>query len=68
MLTPNHDKGNTLNINIPKDQARTIQRVLAIAQKAHENNPSPVDIKLQLAEVPLKDLNKLHSEFNNVLS
>lgn len=39
--------------------AEVAHKVITIAIKAHELNPSPVDIKTELAQLPLNQLHKL---------
>jgi hypothetical protein len=42
----------TIDFYMHTDTARTLLRLLEIANKAHSFNPSPVDIKQELAELP----------------
>jgi hypothetical protein len=43
---------NTIDFYMHVDTAHTLLRLLEIAHKAHGFNPSPVDIKQELAQLP----------------
>jgi hypothetical protein len=57
-----------ININIPVNDAILIRKVLAISLKAHRNNPSPVDIKTELAALPARELEQLHDDLESLLN
>jgi len=39
---------DTITLHMPREAAQLLVDVLKIALKSHGNNPSPVDIKLEL--------------------
>ena len=48
-----------ISLTMPRDAARQLVAVLKIALKAHDNSPSPVDIKLELDELDKETLELL---------
>ena len=44
-----------------------IKQLTDIAIKAHGNNPSPVDLKLELAALPAHDLITINEQITNIL-
>ena len=51
----------------PRDLAKLLVTILKIAEKAHHNNPDPVDIKLQHAGLDQAEIIKLRNAIEDAL-
>ncbi len=53
---------NVILANIPEAAAQTMLQLVQIAMKAHGTNPSPVDIKLELAALNSAQLMQIEED------
>jgi hypothetical protein len=53
---------NIILANIPEAAGHTMLQLVRIAMKAHGANPSPVDIKLELAELRVDQLMQIEED------
>jgi hypothetical protein len=51
----------------PLSSLKVLQQLLAIAQKAQGNNPSPVDIKLELQALPQDVINQCEADMQRII-
>lgn len=56
------------NLTIPADKLKLLIRLLEISHKAHKNNASPVDIKLELAAIPEQDIVEIKHKLSDLVS
>lgn len=56
-----------IDIYTNKAAVETLLQVIKIAQQAHQLNPSPVEIKLQLSAIDETMLNELAANFEDLL-
>jgi len=61
------EPNETYTINIPKDKLKIIDSALRIAAKAQDHNPSPVDIKQELAQLNLPAIRELRVEIQKLI-
>lgn len=57
----------TIDIYSNHKALKLMQQVMNIAMKAHMNNPSPVDIKQELAALPLDELMQIEEDITLVI-
>ena len=53
---------NIILANIPEAAGKTMLQLVRIATKAHQANPSPVDIKLELAALNSEQLMQIEED------
>lgn len=58
---------NAIEAITNKEAVTVINRLVKIALKAHGNDPSPVDIKLELAELPSDMLMQLDEDTTRLI-
>lgn len=58
---------NVILANIAEPAAETMLKLTKIAIKAHGNNPSPVDIKVELAELNMEQLLQIEEDITRSL-
>lgn len=58
---------NNIPLNSSKEGIETISQLVKIALKAHSNNPSPVDIKLDLCQLSADMLMQIDEDTTRIL-